>query len=199
MKKFILIIFIIILFTGCRNTDSILFKEEYERLNSNSTYTKVNIPSDNSFVYIKDIDLANLIDKKEDLIVLFGYNKSNETRDIIDDLLSLSQELNIEKFLYLDIFDIRDEKNIENGEVVITEEASEGYNKIIELLNDSLDDYIINDKTVGKRIYAPTILIIKNQNIEVLKNVNNIESNELKSLIERNLVNNNTCSVNESC
>ena len=167
MKKLILIILILILFTGCRSTDSIMFKTEYESLNVNNNYVKVSIASDNPFTYINDSELVKLIEEKEDLVVLFGYSKSNDTRNIIEDIVKISKELNIDKIYYLDILDIRNELAVgENSEIITKKEGSSSYKKLLELLDESMEDYIINGNIVGKRIYAPSILVIKNKEIK---------------------------------
>ena len=196
------------LITGCRNTDSIMFKKEYESLNSNIEYTEVEIPSDNPFVYITDEKLVEKLEKKEDMVVLFGYSKSNDTRNILNNLLKASSNLNIETIYYLDILNIRNElETNENNEVVTTKEGSIYYTKMLELLGDTAEDYIINGEIVGTRIYAPSILVVKNKNIEGIINgksyQESVEEREKESynMIYEHLkkYNNNTCDVNEAC
>ena len=208
MKKFILVIFILMLITGCRNTDSIMFKKEYESLNSNIEYTEVEIPSDNPFVYITDEKLVEKLENKEDMVVLFGYSKSNDTRNILNNLLKASSNLNIETIYYLDILNIRNElETNENNEVVTTKEGSIYYTKMLELLGDTAEDYIINGEIVGTRIYAPSILVVKNKKIEGIINgksyQESVEEREKESynMIYEHLkkYNNNTCDVNEAC
>ena len=208
MKKFILVIFILMLITGCRNTDSIMFKKEYESLNSNIEYAEVEIPSDNPFVYITDEKLVEKLENKEDMVVLFGYSKSNDTRNILNNLLKASSNLNIETIYYLDILNIRNELEMnENNEVVTKKEGSIYYTKMLELLGDTAEDYIINGEIVGTRIYAPSILVVKNKKIEGIINgksyQESVEEREKESynMIYEHLkkYNNNTCDVNEAC
>ena len=127
MKKAILIILTLILITGCRTSSSILFKQEFEKENYNNS-VKVSIPSDNPFVYITDSDLLKKIENKDNIIVLFGYSKSKETREVLNNLLKVSNNLNIDKIYYLDILEIRDEKNIENDEIKTIKQGTEEYN-----------------------------------------------------------------------
>ena len=193
----LLIVFLTFL-TGCRTTDSIMFKKEFESLNSKEEYVDVNIKSDNPFVYISDSKLLEKIENKEDMVVLFGYSRSNETRSIIENLVNICKELNINTIYYLDIYDIRDEKTVNNDEIIVSEEGSESYSKLLNILNGYLDDYVIGNMVVGKRIYAPSILVLKNNNIKVIKDIDtdnayNLIYNDLKGF------NNNTCSVNEGC
>ena len=208
MKKFILFLFVILLVVGCRNTDSIMFKREYENLNGNKNYVSVNIPSDNPFVYITDSELVKKIENKEDMIVLFGYSKSNETRSILENILSSCKSLNINTIYYLDILSIRNELEVnENGEVVTKKEGSDSYKKLLELLDGHLDEYIVNGNIMGTRIYAPNVLIIKDKNIfDVVNGKSYLETEEEKEKESKGMIynylkkyTNNSCDINEAC
>ena len=194
MKKIILLLFILFLVIGCRKVDSIIFKEEFESLNDK--YTKVSIKSDNPVNYITEEDLIKKLENKEDIIVLFGYSKSNETRNILENLFDVLNELKIDKIYYLDIGNIRDEKQVINDEIKIIKEGSNYYNKLLNLLDNNLKEYIINNKSVGKRIYAPTILMIKNKNIDIIDGLND---NITKETIKEFFNNYNSCNPNEGC
>ena len=196
MKKIIVILFVLFTLIGCRKVDSILFKEEFENLNDK--YVKVTIPSDNPIVYIKDSELVEKINNKEDMVVLFGYSKSNETRDIIENLISTSNRLNLEKIYYLDILDIRDKKEISDNQISITTKGTDSYNQLLDILNDKLKDYVVNGQVVGKRIYAPTLLISKNGNIDIMDGLSGEITNEsISNSLEKYL--NNSCNPNEGC
>jgi len=208
MKKLVLVLFILFLVVGCRNVDSISFKNEYEKLNSNSDYVDVNIKSDNPFVYISDSDLVEKIENKEDLIVLFGYNKSNDTRFILDSMIDACNKLKIDKVYYLDILDIRNELEVnENGEVITKKEGSKAYTKLLELLEGHIEEYIVNGRNVGTRIYAPNILMIKNKNInDILNPKSYLESDDEKKKDSYNKIYEylnkyviSTCDMNEAC
>jgi len=205
MKKFLIIIIFLLIITGCRTSDSVLFKLEYEKYN-NSNYTNLSIPSNNPFVYIKDVDLVKKIENKDDMVVLFGYSKSNDTRNIIDSLINTCNKYKIDKIYYLDILNIRDLKEIEDGNIVTKKEGSSSYLKILELLHDYVNEYIVKNEIVGTRIYAPSILVIKNKNIS-FENVKSYldtkeeQDNDIKTRIDNLLkdYNVNTCDVNEGC
>ena len=209
MKKVILILISLFLITGCRRTDSILFKEIFEKENYNNSI-EVSIPSDNPIVYITEDELASKIEKMEDITIFFGYPKSKETRSMVENLILVSKELKIDPIYYLDILEIRDEKQIENGEVKTIKNGTEGYNKLLELLNDSLKDYIVENQVVGKRIYAPTILKIRNKEISITNGLsetidyNNYTSDMKKEsydIIYNFLKENqpNSCDITEGC
>lgn len=164
--KVLLIILSLILMTGCKS-DSVIFKEEYESLNNESNYREVLIDSDNKIVYITDEELEKKIENKEDMVVYFGFAKCPWCRSVIETLIEVSKDLDIDKIYYLDVSKIRDVKKLdEGGNIIIEKEGSKSYNKIVDLLSEYLSDYVINDKVVGKRIYAPNILVIKNKSIQ---------------------------------
>lgn len=186
--KSLLVILFIFIITGCKNQDGILFKEEYESLNSDSSYRTLSIPDDNPFVYISDTELVKKIENKEDMVVYFGFNKCPWCRSVIETLIEVSEDLNIDKIYYLDILDIRDTKEIKEGNVETIKEGSSSYYKLIELLEDNLDDYIIDSTNAGKRIYAPNILVIKDKKVQgietgisdLLKNPNDELTDDIK-------------------
>ena len=205
MKRLLFIILTMLLVTGCRRVDNVLFKQEFEKENYNNI--QVSIPSDNPFVYITDSELVKKIENKENIIVLCGYAKSKETRLVIENLMNVSKKLNIKTIYYLDIIEIRDEKKYENNEVKTIKQGTDEYNKLLELLKDNLKDYKINNQIVGKRIYAPTILKIDN-NISITNglcdnyDINNY-TNDMKQqsydIIYNFLKTNNICNPNEGC
>ena len=205
MKKFLIIIIFLLIITGCRTSDSVLFKLEFEKYN-NSNYTNLSIPSNNPFVYIKDVDLVKKIENKDDMVVLFGYSKSNDTRNIIDSLINTCNKYKIDKIYYLDILNIRDLKEINDGNIVTKKEGSSSYLKILELLHDYVGEYIVKNEIVGTRIYAPSILVIKNKNIS-FENIKSYldtkeeQDNDIKTRLDNLLkeYNINTCDVNEGC
>ena len=186
--KFLVLIFLgVLLLSGCKKDgDAILFKKEYEGLNSNSNYRSVSIPDENPMVYITDKDLAKKIEAKEDMVVYFGFNRCPWCRSIIGNLLKASSDLKIDKIYYLDILNIRDTKTINDaGDVEIETKGSDGYNEIVKLLGDNLADYVVSSKIVGKRIYAPNILVIKNGEIKpVITGISDLQNDSKMELTD---------------
>ncbi len=176
--KIVSLIALIFMLTACKKSDALLFKEEYEGLNNDSSYREVSIPEDNPIKYITDTELAKKVEAKEDMVVYFGFKECPWCRSIIETLLKASKDLNIDTIYYLDISEIRDTKQIgEDGKVTTTKEGSEGYNKLVSLLGDSLSDYKIGEEVVGKRIYAPNILVIKNKEVKgVIEGVSDLQT-----------------------
>lgn len=177
MKKIFLSLLILIcafLLTGCNNkkTDAIKFKEEYESINNKETenkehkYRELNISKDNPFVYATEDEIVEKINNKESFIVYFGFKECPWCRSVLEELIHAAKDKKVDKIYYVDVLDIRDVKELENGEIKTTKEGTEGYMKLIELLGDVLDDYTLTNENeesikVGeKRIYAPNVVAI---------------------------------------
>ncbi len=187
LKLLLIISLACFLITGCFNkkeSDGIRFKEEYETLNKEDDYRDVSIPSDNPMVYINDVELSSKIENKEDMVIYFGFKTCPWCRSIIENLIKASQDLKISKIYYLDILEIRDKKEIdEDGNVKVVNPGSEGYQKLLTLLGDSLSDYTISSTVVGKRIYAPNIIYIKDGVIsEVISGVSDMQTDSKMEL-----------------
>ena len=179
MRKIITIIFILIIvvsLTGCgktKETDALKFREEYMSLNGEKNdYGKkirsINIPKENPFVYQTAEELAERIEKKESFLVYFGFAKCPWCRSVLEELIKALDDNDIDKIYYVDVLDIRDVKEVdEEGNIITTKEGTEGYKKLINQLDEVLEDYTLakDEETISakeKRIYAPNIVAISN-------------------------------------
>ena len=182
MKKMILIMIIIlsIFITGCTNkkTDAYKFKEEYEKENgktskNNKTIRSVSIPEDNPIIYKNAEDISKMIDNGDTFIVYFGFSTCPWCRSIVEELIKCAKDNKIDKIYYVDILNIRDEKELdENGNIKTTKNGTKGYNELLDKLKLVLSDYTLkNDNgeeisTDEKRIYAPNIVAVVNGEAE---------------------------------
>ena len=161
MKKIftiILIMMITLTLTGCSDkpvekTDALKFKEEYEKNNGvknekyNVTTRTVNIPEDNPMVYATAEEIIKKIDNKETFVVYFGFSDCPWCRSVIEELIHVAQDLKVEKVYYVDVKELRDVKELdENNNVVTSKEGDEHYKKLLEKLDSVLDDYTLTDK-----------------------------------------------------
>lgn len=183
MKKIFTIILIMMLtltLTGCSDkpvekTDALKFKEEYEKQNGvknekyNVTTRTLNIPEDNPMVYATAEEIIKMIDNKETFVVYFGFSDCPWCRSVIEELINVANDLNVEKVYYVDVKELRDVKELdENNNVVTSKEGDEHYMELLEKLDSVLDDYTLTDKegnevSAGeKRIYAPNVVGIAN-------------------------------------
>lgn len=152
------------------NNDAIKFKNEYEELNgktndNNKEYLKVEINSDNPMIYATYKEIMNLLDDGTG-IVYFGFPECPWCRNAVPVLLDSAKELGIDKIYYFNALDMRDKKHLdENGNIVVDEEGTEEYKKLVQRLYEVLPVYDgLNDETI-KRLYFPTVVFVKDGNI----------------------------------
>lgn len=154
-------------------TDALKIKEEYALLNDtvnesvNKNYPTVNLKDNNPFVYKNEEEIIELL-KNKTALIYFGFPKCPWCRSMLPVLESAASETNIVSIAYLNIYDIRDTKELdENNKVITTKEGTSNYYKILELLKDKLDDYTLQTKdgktinTGEKRLFAPTVVAVR--------------------------------------
>ncbi len=178
-KKLLVIIALILslfLVTGCdkeeEKSDAVKFKEEYESINGKFDDDKqiirnLSVDEDNPFIYSTAEEIINKIENDESFLVYFGYAKDARSRCIIETLINTAKEERLKQIYYVDISTIRNRMSVDkNGNLITLEKGSDGYNKLLELLEDHLYDYqLVNNygesvTATGKRIYAPTVISI---------------------------------------
>lgn len=184
MKKILVILIICILvLTGCSskeekkstNNDASLFKKEYEKLNGKKikdhVIRKVTIPKNNPIIYKSADEIVEMIDNKETFVVYFGFSKCPWCRSMIENLISVSNDLKITSIYYVDVENIRDKKELNtdseaDDNIITTEEGSAGYMDLLNRLDNVLEKYILTDEdgreydTEEKRIYAPNVISV---------------------------------------
>ncbi|TYR34491.1 hypothetical protein FXV77_15860 [Sphingobacterium phlebotomi] len=160
----------LILFLGCkdiknqiRNKDVVIsaedvqhFKKELEDLNEKNDIV-VSVPDSSRIVIADEDDILQL----QNGIVLFGWPSCPWFRNAVGPLLEFSAEEKATIY-YLNIKDIRDFKELQDDEVVTTEEGSAGYRAILEKFHDILNPYTVLGIDSIKRISSPTVLFIEN-------------------------------------
>ena len=173
-KLFIFLLLIICLVTtACGNvsSDALKFKEEYESLNgekndNGNKHRTLNIPKDNPFVYATAADINNKIDKKDTFIVYFGFSKCPWCRSILEQFIKVAKDNKVNTIYYVDVLNIRDVKEVKDGEVVTTTEGDKDYMALLEKIGDVLEEYTLTEdngnkvETNEKRIYAPNIVVV---------------------------------------
>lgn len=142
------------------------FKKEYESLND--TMRNIKIPTKNLITYSTAEEIAQKIQSKESFVVYFGFAKCPWCRSMVPYMIDIAKEYDIETLYYVDVLNIRDTLEIINGEVTTTKEGTEGYQKLLPLLDNVLEKYILKDSdgnsydTNEKRIYAPNVVTVVN-------------------------------------
>lgn len=173
MKKVIVlfILFIgIISITGCskeEESDALKFKKEYESLNNKTINKKklrsVSIDKENPIIYKEAKDIVKMIDDNESFIVYFGYAESPWCRSMVEELIKVAKDYEMDIY-YVDIKDIRDEKELDDeGNIVTKKEGTKDYLELLNRLDNLLEEYKIDDISMNeKRINEPTVIAIAN-------------------------------------
>lgn len=179
LKKILLIILVVTLLvglTGCKKkekeeTDASKFREEYMSVNNTESASgkkirSITISKDNAFAYTTAEELAEKIENEESFLVYFGFPTCPWCRSVLEQLDKALNDKKIDKIYYVNVLDIRDVKEVnDNGDITTTKEGSEGYQKLVTLLGDVLEDYTLTKDgesiSAGeKRIYAPNIVAV---------------------------------------
>lgn len=151
--------------------DSLKFKKEYEDINgtksnSDKEYLTLNINEVSSIVYKSDKEIVDIMENGTG-IIYFGFNTCPWCRSIVEVLMDVVAKNSIDDFYYVDIKDIRSSYEVKDKKLVKTKEGSSSYYRILDKLSDNLDDYKLTSNkksydTKEKRLYAPTVVAIKN-------------------------------------
>ena len=162
-----------------KNLDSKKFKEEYESFNDKKNdyfeYRDLDLEEDNPFVYSTDADIVEKIENNESFIVYFGDPECPWCRSVIEQAIKSANDNNIEKIYYVRFWDgfhketIRDVYELDgDNNPVLKEKGSDAYAKLIDYLDNVLEDYTLKDSegnaiNVGeKRIFLPNFVSVIN-------------------------------------
>ena len=145
------------------NHDALMIKNSYESVNGE--YKSMYIDSNAD---IKNISEKEAVEKIESSsgVIFIGYNKCEYCRETLSVILDVLSDNNME-LMYLDGENLRDEYIVKNDSLKKNIYASASYYKLLDLLDDYIDPYIIEDDgkkydTKEKRIELPTVIFISN-------------------------------------
>jgi len=186
--------------------DAIKFKEEYESLNgvvneSNGKKTKeLSISTTNPVDILTEEETISLLEDGTGILYL-GFPECPWCRSMLPVLLNTLDNTSIDKLYYLNIYELRSvlELNKKN-KVEVVRKGTDSYYKMLELMDEYLEPYYLtseDDKKIDtkeKRIYAPTVVAIKDGEIKGIhvstidsqkdpyKNLTKKQENELSSI-----------------
>jgi len=194
VNKLIVLIICILLITGCKDkrSDAQKFKEEYESLNNK--YENVLIDIDNPFVYKQADEIADLIKDKKTFVVYFGYSKCNNCRILLNTLIESVTSYQLDTIYYVDIENIRDIYNINSEGTYKEKDGTQGYNRLLSLLDSSLSDYMLTSVSgeiisiPEKRIYEPTVIGIINGSVNNILQYDGNEEVEDLNIVLGNII-----------
>ena len=158
-------------------TDAMRMQEEYASLNgktnsSNRQYKSVNLSDDNPYVYRTEDEIVRILTEGSG-IIYFGFKSCPWCRSMVSVLADVAKEKNIATIYYLDVENIRSVLSLDENNKLITEkEGSSGYYKILQALDDVLEEYTLTGEdgtvvdTKEKRLYAPTVVGVLNGEVK---------------------------------
>lgn len=192
-------------------SDAIKFKEEYESLNNKGDkYVNVEINEDNPFIYSSYKEIKNILEGKTG-IIYFGFPECSWCRNLVPVLNEVADEFQIKKIYYLNNLKERDNKKLENGEIVTEKEATKEYNNLVELMYDYLPSYKGLEDDSIKRIYYPTVVFVKKGKIiglnvatvdsqtDPYQKLNTDQIKELKSILSKYVAKTYDIACDEAC
>lgn len=153
-------------------SDAAKFKDEYVSLNgqtnsSNKTYPQVTISDNNKFHYATETEILDILNGQTG-VIYFGFPTCPWCRNMVFVLDEVSLSYSTDKIYYYNIKDIRSIITVNDNNELETKKGTDFYYQLLEKLDSSLEDYTITDKkdktikTGEKRLYAPTVIFIKN-------------------------------------
>lgn len=189
MKKVLVFILMlsVLFMTGCGkdNTnsftdDEVKFKEEYESLNGKTQNDKkimnIEVLDDNNMVYVDSSEVIDIIKNKTG-VIYFGFPTCPWCRNAVPVLLDAMKDAGLNQIYYANLLEERDQKHLDEGEIVTDKEGSKNYQELLELLKDHLGAYEGLEDDSIKRLYFPTVLFVKNGKVEDI-HIGTVDSQE---------------------
>ena len=103
-----------------------------------------------------------MIDNKDTFIVYFGFSDCPWCRSMVETMLKVMSDYNIDKLYYVDIKEIRDEKELDSdGNIKTIKEGTKDYQELLNRLDILLEEYKVKGVSMNeKRIYAPNVVAV---------------------------------------
>lgn len=170
-----------------KDTDAITFRNEYSELNgkinesNGKEYVNVTISDSNTVKYVTEKKAAELLESGTG-IIYFGFSTCPWCRSLVSTLTKIAEEKN-ETVYYLDVQNIRSAFELNEGKLDKIKEGTSGYYKLLELLDEELEEFYLEDEsgnrfdTSEKRLYAPTLVAFSNGKITDI-HVGTVDSQE---------------------
>lgn len=136
-------------FVGVDNPDGVKIINKYEELNDIETddgrrYPKVDISSNNKFVYTNINEILNVFNNDDSAVIYFSYPSCLYCRTAIQVLHDTAKDMEIDKIYYMDV-----------------ENRVDGYDKLLDILGDKF----VNNENNTREIFSPLVIFVANGDI----------------------------------
>ncbi len=141
------------------SSGTLTFKAEYEALNDNE-HPHMNVPEKLN-IHILSFDQTQAMLNSGSGILFFWFPSCPWCRNLLPELFAAMEKSNVKDLYYFNPKELRDQKELIDGKVVVKKETSPEYQWILDKLDKILPAYEgLNNPTI-KRLYVPAVLVIK--------------------------------------
>ena len=146
--------------TGSQITSGTLtFKAEYEALNDNE-HPHMNVPEKLN-IHILSFDQTQAMLNSGSGILFFWFPSCPWCRNLLPELFAAMEKSNVKDLYYFNPKEIRDQKELVEGKIVVKKESTPEYDRLLNKLDEILPEYKGLNNPKIKRLYVPTVLVIK--------------------------------------
>lgn len=168
----------LLLLTGCINTPeqttdateisqtgsqissgTLTFKAEYEALNDNE-HPHMNVPEKLN-IHILSFDQTQAMLNSGSGILFFWFPSCPWCRNLLPELFAAMEKSNVKDLYYFNPKELRDQKELVEGKIVVKKESTPEYDRLLNKLDEILPEYKGLNNPKIKRLYVPTVLVIK--------------------------------------
>ena len=141
-------------------------KNAFEALNGQTAangqpYMEVHIPEDSLFEPINEEDALQLLESGTGVLI-FEFPECPWCRNMMPVVDQAAKEMALSKLYAFNIREERDQITLGDDGLVVVNEGTEFYRKVLEILGENASVYDgLNDESI-RRIYAPTVFVIEN-------------------------------------
>lgn len=146
--------------TGSQITSGTLtFKAEYEALNDNE-HPHMNVPEKLN-IHILSFDQTQAMLNSGSGILFFWFPSCPWCRNLLPELFAAMEKSNVKDLYYFNPKELRDQKELVEGKIVVKKESTPEYDRLLNKLDEILPEYKGLNNPKIKRLYVPTVLVIK--------------------------------------
>lgn len=157
------------------------FVNEYEELNGEENsggreYMSMDIHDEHRFKMATEEEVRELL-TDGDGAIYFGFPECPWCRNAVPVMDEAAAAVNLDEIHYVNVFDMRDQKTLVDGEIVVDKEGTDFYYYLLEQLGDKAPLYTSLEDPNEHRITVPLIAVVIGGNV-VETHLGTVESQE---------------------